>query len=64
MTVETERKWRIAEDIFIPLAILAIWPTILGWEGIVFKGLQWVVLVGLAIILVRRIKRIKRSMDG
>ena len=63
MTVE-KKKRHIVEDTFIFLAILVLWPTILGWEGMALKGLQLITLVCLVIVLVRRIKRTKRSADS
>ena len=64
MTVDTKKKWHSAEDIFILLAILVLWPTILGWESMIFKGLQLITLVCLVVVFVRRIKRIRRSIDS
>ena len=54
---------RLAEDIFILVCIFTLWPKILGWRGIFFDALLYIALIGLVIIFVRRIKRIRTESE-
>ena len=54
---------KLGEDIFILVCIFTIWPKILGWRGVVFDVLLYTALVGLVIIFVRRIKRIRAESE-
>ncbi len=49
--------WLILEDAFIIMCIGALWPGILGWESWFWVFVQYVALVGLVWILIRRIAR-------
>ena len=53
----------LVEDVLIILAIFSLWPTILGWQGIIFKVIQFSALGVLLVILTRRIGRIKGSHE-
>lgn len=61
------RRVRLAEDLFILLCILSLWPVILGWRHPAFEVLLYGALAGLVIILVRRVRRFtqaRREADG
>ena len=61
------RQARLAEDIFILLCILSLWPVILGWSHPAFEVLLYGALAGLLVILVRRVRRFaqaRREADG
>ena len=61
------RRARLAEDIFILLCILSLWPVILGWNHPAFEALLYAALAGLVFILVRRVRRFtqaRREADG
>lgn len=61
------RRARLAEDIFILLCILSLWPVILGWSHPAFEALLYAALAGLVFILVRRVRRFaqaRREADG
>ncbi len=51
------RFWMALEDLFILLSIVALWPTILGWQGWVWEALKYTAVVGLIWIFLRRMKR-------
>jgi len=55
----TPRSLRLVEDVLIILAIFSLWPTVLGWQGLAFKIIQYVALGILITIFVRRIGRIR-----
>lgn len=64
MPSDVKRRWRIlVEDAVILLSVLALWPTVLGWTGPVFRALQGVVLLCLLGVLAVRIKRIRGKGD-
>jgi len=54
---------RLAEDIFIIVCIFTLWPKILGWGGIFFDILLYIALIGLVIVFVRRLKRIRAESE-
>ena len=58
-SAEGKRSWRWVEDIVIVLAILTLWPTILGWSGMLYRVLEIAALGVLVGILVRRIGRFR-----
>jgi len=65
MNAVLKRKWYvIVEDVVILLCILVLWPTVLGWEGSVFRILQWIALACLVVILTRRVRRIAKKRTG
>lgn len=57
MDTRTRRRQIVAEDVFIILSILALWPTILGWDHLVYDLLRYAALAGLVLIFIRRLKR-------
>jgi hypothetical protein len=57
MEEEKKRFGMALEDLFILLSVVALWPGILGWKGVVWQYLQYAALVGLVWILVRRVSR-------
>ncbi|OGG45935.1 MAG: hypothetical protein A3F84_20570 [Candidatus Handelsmanbacteria bacterium RIFCSPLOWO2_12_FULL_64_10] len=59
MDTRTRRRQVIAEDVFIILSILALWPSILGWDHMVYDLLKYGALAGLVLIFIRRLKRYK-----
>ena len=54
---------RLTEDIFILVCIFTLWPKILGWRGLFFDILLYIALIGLVIIFVRRIRRIRTESE-
>ena len=58
---DPQKKVRLAEDIFIILCILSLWPVILGWEEQVYEFALYVALSGLLVIFFRRVKRFKQA---
>ena len=58
-----EKRSRIFEDIFIFLCILSLWPTILNWRSSFSEYLLYMALVGLVVILFRRVKRFHPARD-
>jgi hypothetical protein len=58
---DPQKKVRLAEDIFIILCILSLWPVILGWEEPVYEFALYVALAGLLVIFFRRVKRFKQA---
>lgn len=60
---ERKRPWGWVEDIVIVLAILTLWPRILGWPGIWYRILEIVALGVLVVIFVRRIGRFRRKEE-
>ncbi|MDE2797605.1 MAG: hypothetical protein OXI94_02945 [Gemmatimonadota bacterium] len=55
--------WLILEDAFIILCIGALWPGILGWQGWIWDMVQYIALIGLVWILIRRIGRYRMRRD-
>lgn len=55
----TRKRHILIEDAFIILSILALWPAILGWEGLIYDLMKYGALVGLIFIFIRRRKRYK-----
>ncbi len=60
---KSRRSRILAEDIFVILCIAALWPRILGWEGVHFAIIMYVAVIGLIVILYRRIRRIGQVTD-
>lgn len=61
------RRARLAEDIFILLCVLSLWPVILGWRHPASEIVLYAALAGLVVILVRRVRRFAqagREADG
>lgn len=48
------------ETVAIFFAILAMWPMILRWEGLIFKIILYFALLLMVLVLVRRWKRFSR----
>jgi len=55
------RPWMRVEDILIIACIFALWPRILGWQGMAYILLEYVALTVLVVIFIRRIGRIRRG---
>ncbi len=53
----------ILESAFTILAILALWPVILGWEHPIYSILLGVILVIFIVLTVNKFRRIKRLHD-
>ena len=58
-----EKKQRRFEDIFIILCIFSLWPVILGWRAPIYQFLLYAALIGLVVIFLRRIKRLRQAKD-
>ena len=56
-----QKRVRLAEDIFILVCILSLWPAILGLEGAVYQAVLYVALTGLVAVFVRRVRRLTRA---
>lgn len=52
-----DRRSRHLEDVFILLCILSLWPVILGWQEPIYQVVLYGALLGLVVILVRRVRR-------
>jgi uncharacterized ion transporter superfamily protein YfcC len=57
--VEGKHSWHWVEDIVIVLAVLTLWPAILGRSGMLYWFLEIAALGVLVGILVRRIGRFR-----
>ncbi|MEW6753991.1 MAG: hypothetical protein AB1505_23880 [Candidatus Latescibacterota bacterium] len=57
------RRARLAEDLFIILCILSLWPVILGWRHPVYQFILYLALAGLVVIFFRRLKRFRDVRD-
>jgi hypothetical protein len=58
---DPQKKTRLAEDIFIILCILSLWPVLLGWDEPIYEFALYVALAGLLVIFFRRIKRFQKA---
>jgi hypothetical protein len=56
-----EKRAKLAEDLFIILCIITLWPTILNWRNPFWEYLLYVALVGLVVIFFRRFKRFRQA---
>ncbi len=61
--VDRTRLWMALEDAFIFVAIFALWPVILGWDGWVWEVLKYAAAGGLIWIFTRRVKRYKERAE-
>ena len=64
MDKRTRSRQILLEDAFIILSILALWPSILGWDHPIYDLLKYGALVGLVLIFIRRMKRYKDRGQG
>ena len=55
------RNW--GEDIFIILCIGSLWPTIVGWTDPIYEFVLYGALIGLAVIFVRRVRRLRQARN-
>lgn len=58
---EPEDRGRRLEDIFTLLCIFTLWPVLLGWQHPIYQATLYVALVGLIVILVRRVRRFQTA---
>ena len=61
-----EQRTKLAmalEDVFILVSVFALWPGILGWQGVVWDILKYAAVAGLIWILVRRVGRYRTRRD-
>ena len=61
--VPKKRFGMAAEDAFILLSVFALWPGILGWEGVLWQVLKYAAVVGLVWILIRRVNRYRQRSE-
>ena len=64
--MEEKKRKRLgmaSEDLFILLSVLALWPGILGWEGLGWQILKYAAVLGLVWILIRRVNRYRRRAE-
>jgi len=55
------KRGRLFEDIFILVSILALWPVVLGWQGLVYEIALYAALGGLIYIFFRRMRRFREA---
>lgn len=58
---EPENRGRRLEDIFVLLSVITLWPVVMGWNHPVYQATLYLALIGLLIVLVRRVKRFNRA---
>lgn len=64
MDDRTRRRHILLEDAFIILSILALWPSILGWDHVVYDLMKYAALAGLILIFIRRLRRYRDRDQG
>ena len=57
---ESRRNWLVLEEVFLVLSVFVLWPRILNWPGLLWEVLQYLALVGLVWILIRRVRRYQK----
>ncbi|MBK36513.1 MAG: hypothetical protein CME26_13425 [Gemmatimonadetes bacterium] len=57
---ESRRIWLVLEEVFLVLSVFVLWPRILNWPGLLWEVLQYLALVGLVWILIRRVRRYQK----
>lgn len=55
------KRGRLIEDIFILVSILALWPVVLGWQGLIYEIALYAALAGLIYIFIRRMRRFRAA---
>ena len=60
---DDDKPRHIYEDIFIILCILSLWPTVFGLQGPIYQWALAAALIGLVVILVRRVKRFRQARE-
>ncbi len=60
---EKGKKARLVEDLFILVSIIALWPVVLGWQGLIYQIMLYVALAGLVYIFFRRMRRFREARD-
>jgi len=60
---KSDKRSKLAEDLFIILCIVTLWPTILNWRNPFWEYLLYVALVGLVVIFFRRLKRFRQASE-
>ncbi len=58
---DSGKRGRLFEDIFILVSILALWPVVLGWQGLVYEIALYAALAGLIYIFFRRMRRFRAA---
>ena len=53
-------RGELVERVFLLLCVGALWPTLLGWQGTWVRIVQFVVLVILAVMAIRKIVQWRR----
>jgi len=56
-----QKRVRLAEDIFILVCILSLWPVVLGLKGPVYQAILYIALVSLIALFIRRLRRLTRE---
>ncbi|MBI4557298.1 MAG: hypothetical protein HY706_06925 [Candidatus Hydrogenedentes bacterium] len=54
---------KLFEDVFIFLAILSLWPWILGYRTVWYWVYAGAILIGLAVIAIIRVRRFRRVVE-
>lgn len=57
------RHARMAEDVFVILCILSLWPAIFHWRSPFWEYVLYAALAGLVVIFVRRVRRFRQARD-
>ncbi|NKB69836.1 MAG: hypothetical protein GKR89_22415 [Candidatus Latescibacteria bacterium] len=60
---EEGKPRHLYEDIFIILCIISLWPSIFGLQGLIYELALYAALIGLVVILVRRVKRFRQARE-
>lgn len=60
---EPGKKARLIEDLFILVSIVALWPVVLGWQGLAYEIMLYAALGGLVYIFFRRMRRFREARD-
>jgi len=60
---DPNKKSRLIEDLFILVSIVALWPVVLGWQGLAYEIMLYAALAGLVYIFFRRIRRFREARD-
>ena len=57
------KKREILESAFTILAILALWPVILGWEHPIYNIMLGVILIIFIVLVINKFRRVKHMYE-